>query len=110
VSSGSRADGHYIRPLAFEGAPDAAWQRLQRALALESGLAVVEENAAEGVLRAQATSRVFKFVDDVELRLLSDAKVIEMRSASRVGYWDFGVNRRRLERLRQRFEGSGEQR
>jgi uncharacterized protein (DUF1499 family) len=110
VSSGSRADGHYIRPLAFEGDPDGAWQRLKRALALEPGLALVEENPAERLLRGQAPSRVFRFVDDVELRLLPDAKVIELRSASRAGYWDFGVNRRRMERLRQRFEGFGEQR
>jgi len=110
VSSGSRADGHYIRPLAFEGDPDGAWQRLKRALALEPGLAVVEENAAERLLRAEATSRVFRFVDDVELRLFPDAKVIELRSSARGGYWDFGVNRRRMERLRQRFESFGEQR
>jgi uncharacterized protein (DUF1499 family) len=44
------------------------------------------------------------FVDDVEFRFDRENGAILMRSASRVGYWDFGVNRRRLEEIRKRFE------
>ena len=44
------------------------------------------------------------FVDDVEFQLDRENRAIHMRSAARVGYWDFGVNRRRLEGIKKRFE------
>ena len=55
-------------------------------------------------IHATATSLVFRFVDDLELQLVSDGKTIDVRSASRVGYSDMGVNRRRLEELRKRLQ------
>jgi uncharacterized protein (DUF1499 family) len=106
VSSSSRSDSHYVRALAFEGDPDVAWTRLRQAVQREPALVVAEENRGDRYLRLEATSRVFRFVDDVEFQLLPAAKVIAVRSASRVGYWDFGVNRRRVERLRELFNAS----
>jgi uncharacterized protein (DUF1499 family) len=44
------------------------------------------------------------FVDDVELYVDDKQKVIHLRSASRVGYWDLGVNRKRMESIRAEFE------
>lgn len=52
----------------------------------------------EGYLSAEFTSGVFKFVDDVEARL--DGDHVQIRSASRVGYSDRGVNRARVEDIR----------
>ena len=54
-----------------------------------------------GYIRAEFSSRVFKFVDDVEFVLDAETRRIDYRSASRTGYYDFGVNRRRAEALRQ---------
>jgi uncharacterized protein (DUF1499 family) len=51
-------------------------------------------------LHAECTSAVFGFVDDLELHLRTAEGVIAVRSASRLGYSDFGVNRRRIENLR----------
>lgn len=51
-------------------------------------------------LRAEAASRVFGFIDDVEFALDPDANLIHVRSASRIGYSDLGVNRDRIERIR----------
>ena len=51
-----------------------------------------------GYLHATFTSRIFRFVDDVELRLADDR--LHWRSASRVGYSDLGANRARIENLR----------
>ncbi|WP_139557159.1 DUF1499 domain-containing protein [Methylotetracoccus oryzae] len=110
VSSSSRSDSHYVRAFSFEGDPDAAWARLKQAVQGEPGLAVVEDSSVDRYLRLKATSRVFRFVDDVEFQLLPASKMIAVRSASRVGYWDFGVNGRRVERLRERFNASGEAR
>lgn len=50
-------------------------------------------------LSATYMSRLFKFVDDVEVR--QDGNVCQIRSGSRVGYSDRGVNRRRVEMIRQ---------
>ncbi|MCF6282980.1 MAG: DUF1499 domain-containing protein [Candidatus Polarisedimenticolaceae bacterium] len=55
------------------------------------------------------SSSLFGFIDDLEVRLSATQSVIHTRSASRVGYGDFGVNRRRVESLREllhkRFAG-----
>jgi len=55
-------------------------------------------------LHAEFTSTFFRFVDDVEFLLDDGKKLIHVRSASRVGYYDFGVNRSRVEEIRTRFD------
>lgn len=56
--------------------------------------------AEDHYLHATFTSRLFRFVDDLELRIDPDAGIIHLRSASRVGHSDLGVNRKRVETLR----------
>lgn len=51
-------------------------------------------------LAATFTSKVFGFVDDVEVQVDSNSGVVHIRSASRVGYSDFGANRARVEKIR----------
>jgi uncharacterized protein (DUF1499 family) len=63
--------------------------------------------ADENFLHVEFRSAVFRFVDDVEFLFDDEHKVIHIRSASRVGYYDFGVNRRRVEELRKRFMAVG---
>ncbi|RPI91140.1 MAG: DUF1499 domain-containing protein [Planctomycetaceae bacterium] len=102
VSSQTDSSEHYLEPLTFTDEPAEAWQRLKRALAALPRTVVVTET--EGYLHAEATSRLFRFVDDVEFLLDKRAKQIEFRSASRVGHSDLGVNRVRIESLRRAFE------
>jgi uncharacterized protein (DUF1499 family) len=54
-------------------------------------------------LHAESSSAVFGFVDDLELHLRPDENIIAIRSASRLGHSDFGVNRNRVEKLRAAF-------
>lgn len=56
-------------------------------------------------LHAESTSRIMRFVDDVEFRYDAAAKVIHVRSASRLGESDLGVNRKRVEGLRAAWLG-----
>jgi uncharacterized protein (DUF1499 family) len=83
---------------------------LERLLPAVLALEGVEVVATEpGYLRATATSRLFGFVDDLELHADAAAGMIEARSSSRLGDSDLGVNARRLARLRQaldQLEGS----
>ena len=56
--------------------------------------------ASHDYLHAECTSLLMRFVDDIEFRFDSTAKVIHVRSASRLGESDLGVNRKRVEGLR----------
>ena len=56
-----------------------------------------------GYLYAQCSTQLLKFTDDIEFWLDTDAGVIQVRSASRLGRKDFGVNRERIEVIRAQF-------
>lgn len=101
VSSQATDAEHFTEPLSFSGEATLAWQRLKSALGTESRLSIVENTGS--YLHAEACSLVFRFVDDIEFVIDPEAGVIQVRSASRVGYSDFGVNRRRVERIREVF-------
>jgi len=54
-------------------------------------------------IHIEYTSDLFKFVDDVEFYFPDNQKIIHMKSSSRTGHYDFGVNRKRLEKIRFEF-------
>ncbi|MBQ25206.1 DUF1499 domain-containing protein [Alcanivorax sp.] len=60
------------------------------------------EVVGQSRIQARFTSRVLRFVDDVTF-YVRDNGVVEVRSASRTGYWDLGANRRRVESLREQL-------
>jgi uncharacterized protein (DUF1499 family) len=66
---------------------------------------VIEETA--NYLHAQCASALFGFIDDLELHLRESDNIVAVRSASRVGYSDLGVNRRRVEGLREALQARG---
>jgi uncharacterized protein (DUF1499 family) len=92
-----------VRPLAAPAGPAdlVRLAELVRAWPRASVISVTPE-----YIHAEFTSRIMRFVDDVEFRLDATAQVIHVRSASRLGRSDLGVNRKRVEALRQRWEGS----
>jgi uncharacterized protein (DUF1499 family) len=98
-SDADPSDGtHYIEPLKIDGDSDDAWQRLVDYVENESAYTIVEQR--ENYLRAEARTKILRFVDDVIFHLRPEEGVIAMRSSSRLGYSDLGKNRRRLETLR----------
>lgn len=58
---------------------------------------------SDNYLSATFTSTLFKFVDDLEIRIDSNQQNIHIRSASRTGYSDFGVNKKRVALLKEHF-------
>ena len=102
VSSQARDARHFIEPFTFHDQPAQAMRRLRDALLNEKRVTIVEEQPA--YLRAEVRSLVFRFVDDIEFVLSVDQQLIQIRSAARTGYSDFGVNRRRIERIRRIFQ------
>ena len=54
-------------------------------------------------IHAIATSRIMKFIDDIEIKNLHQDNIFEIKSSSRLGFYDLGVNKRRVETLRFRL-------
>jgi len=93
---------HYIEPLVYSSGDAAQVLPRLKAIIREMGGSIQVEKT--DYLAATFTSSVFRFVDDVELRIDTDRKTIHLRSASRVGYGDGGVNRKRVELLKKSFD------
>lgn len=104
VSSDAEDPEHAIALLAFSGDAADAWRQARAAVAALPRTEIVDES--DGYLRAESTSATFRFVDDLELQLRPDERAIAVRSASRLGYSDMGVNRDRVELLRTGFESA----
>ena len=87
--------------LALAGDGPATIARLAGLVEATAGARIVERRA--DYLYAQFSSKWLRFVDDVEFWFDPAAGVVQVRSASRVGRKDFGVNRARIEALRERL-------
>ena len=101
VSSQSSDKSHYVKPFTYRGTLTEARKALLSAIGELPNNEMVK--ATDHYVHAKFTSRFFRFVDDVEFCFDDDLRIIHVRSSSRVGYFDFGVNRRRIERIRARF-------
>ena len=82
----------------MQGSFDAAWAALEQVLASMPRTEIVK--ATPGYLHAVQTSALMRYRDDVEFLANGARGTIEVRSASRVGYGDMGVNRDRVESIR----------
>jgi uncharacterized protein (DUF1499 family) len=105
VSTRSDDAARRIEPFELAVAAAQAWPVIRQAVADLRGTTLVRASATG--LRAECRSALFRFVDDLELRLDADGRRVAIRSAARLGYSDFGVNRRRVERLRAALRGRG---
>lgn len=96
--------GHYIAPLRFRGNGAEALVALRKVLDAMERTRIVRHDG--GYLYAEFRSRMMGFVDDVEFLVAEKEGVIHVRSASRLGRRDYGVNRARVEAIRRRFEAA----
>ena len=88
-----------MEPLAAE---NDEWERLQAVLEATPRIQITEHN--DDYLRATATTRILRFVDDLEFLYQPGEDLIHVRSASRVGHSDLGANRNRVEEIRQQLK------
>lgn len=91
--------GHYIEPLQAGSNPLLTWEALKRLLAELPRVNLVQDH--DGYLYAEFSTPLMGFVDDVEFLLAGE--VIHVRSASRLGHSDLGVNRARVEAIRSKL-------
>jgi uncharacterized protein (DUF1499 family) len=94
---------HYVAPIAFKGDTAAAMAAAKQAVEGMTDATIIRQEG--GYLYAEYRTKLMRFVDDVELLHDAKAGVLHVRSASRLGRRDFGVNRARVEALRRRISG-----
>ena len=98
VSSRSTDEEHGIDPLVWESSPSEAVAKLKEIILAMDRTSIITET--DNYLYAEFKSAIWGYVDDVEFQIDGENKIIHVRSASRVGYGDFGVNRERIEAIR----------
>ena len=98
VSSQSQNAQNKIEPLTYNSSPTEAIANLKTVIKSLPKTKIITET--ENYLYAEFTSALMGFVDDVEFYLDEGAKTIHVRSASRLGQSDLGVNRKRIETIR----------
>ena len=104
VSSKAVEEKQYIPPLRYEGTLQEARARLVQIVDSLKRTKIL--TAQDNYIRAETTSALFRFVDDMEFYFPAkptDEAIIHIRSASRIGWFDFGANRKRIERIRINF-------
>ena len=106
VSSQADDSEHKIDPITYKSSRAKAHANLVDVIKNLKRTKIVDEK--ENYVYAEFTSAVFRFVDDVEFYFEDNKNVIQVRSASRVGYSDMGVNRKRIEQVRKLFSEKDE--
>lgn len=102
VSSQSQ-DSHRIEPLRYEGTPEDAIAQLKTVIESLPRTEIIKID--DHYLYAEFTSALMGFVDDVEFYIDPHEPIIHVRSASRLGDSDLGVNRKRIETIRKKLSG-----
>lgn len=105
VSSQSSDKTHAIEPLSFTGTVAGAHAALRTVILSMKRSQIITDT--DSYIHVEFTSAIFRFVDDVEFWFDENAKVINVRSAARIGNSDLGVNRERVEEIRAKWKASG---
>ena len=100
----SQASGpkHQIHPIHYTSSVEIAKEKLIKVIQSIDGTRIITQD--EVYWHVEFTTRWLRFIDDVEFYFPESEALIHLRSASRSGYWDLGVNRKRVEKIRSRFE------
>ena len=106
VSSLALDEQHAIAPFELRVAPAQAWASLREVVSESPRVAAILRDS-DRYLYAVYASRLMCFRDDVEFLLDAKEERIEVRSAARLGYADWGVNRERVEAIRSSLAARG---
>jgi len=102
VNSQSEDPLHKIEPLTYNTSAAEAIANLKKLIQSQERVTIISESP--NYIYAEFKTKIMGFVDDVEFYLDEAAKVIHIRSASRLGQSDLGVNRNRIETIRAGFD------
>ena len=96
---------HAIKPIKYNLDREQVKEKVLKVLTVVPRTEVVDKT--DNYIHALSKSRIFKFIDDVEFYFPADESIIHIRSASRLGESDLGVNRRRMEQIRLALQDLG---
>ena len=102
VLSQTSGPKHQIHPIHYTSSVEIAKERLNQVIMSMVDTLIITQNKV--YWHVEFTTRWLRFIDDVEFYFPESEALIHLRSASRSGYWDLGVNRKRVEEIRSRFE------
>lgn len=101
VSSQTKVSDKYVEPLKFKGDLDTSRQIILSILKDDDQITIISEQ--KDYIHAVGITLGFRFKDDLEFYFAEDEEVIHFRSAARLGYSDFGVNRERYNQLKEEY-------
>ena len=102
VSSQEKNSKKRIQPIIIEDSIEQAKERIYKVINSMRGTRIITQE--DFYWHVEFTTQPLRFIDDVEFYFEGSQSLIHLRSASRSGYWDLGVNRRRMETIRSKFE------
>ena len=104
VSTQATGKEHKIEPIQYSGTLNEAKEKIIQIMnsLKRSKIIINKENYIHVVFR----TAIFRFIDDVEFLFNDSEKVIHFRSRARLGYSDMGVNRKRMEKIREMYKDS----
>lgn len=105
VSTMAHDDPHRIAPINYTIPRDEARALMVQILSSLGNIRVIEVDGS--YIWAECASNIMGFVDDLEIYLPESERIIHLRSASRKGYFDLEVNRKRVETIRGKFIQAG---
>ena len=103
VSSQSADEAKRMEPFPYTTSMPEAREKILTVLRSMKRTKII--SVEDTYLHAECRSAIFRYVDDVEFYFDDEKKLIHFRSSSRLGYYDTGVNRRRIEKIREKFLG-----
>ena len=104
VSTQSTDEKHRMKPIQYSSTVDEAKEKIKNLIKSFKRTKLITET--ENYLHFEFRTATFKFVDDVEFYLDVKEKLINFRSAARLGWSDMGVNRKRMRKIRELYNGA----
>ena len=104
VSTQSTDKKHRMKPIQYSSTVDEAKEKIKNLIKSFKRTKLITET--ENYLHFEFRTATFKFVDDVEFYLDVKEKLIHFRSAARLGWSDMGVNRKRMRKIRELYNGA----
>jgi uncharacterized protein (DUF1499 family) len=102
VSSLATNPKYRVEPFKLKKDPETSWDMVQKTVGSLPRTKIISADNSD--IHAECSSMIFRFVDDLMLHLNPSKDIIHIRSASRIGYFDLGVNRDRVENLRKKLQ------
>lgn len=102
VSTESQTPDRHMAPLQFRDSRKVAQERLREIVKRIPRATITQD--VPGYLAVEVKSELMGFTDDVEFLFDAKENIVRFRSSSRVGYYDFGVNRKRMEAITSEFQ------